>query len=380
LTAKAPFQEVVELIKESGGAALAECFQCGTCSATCPWRDHISFLPRKMFQEARLGLTDFETDVIWRCVTCNKCVQRCPRGVPIIELMRALRRAVVGMGIAETPVALSSALRNLSAAGNPMGAAAQDRNAWAAGLGIKGFDVSTEYLFIPCCYTAFDPAMKNVGRSTAGVLSAAGVDFGILEGISCCGESARKAGDEELFKQLAGVNIQLFKECGVRKIVVNSPHCYHTLVNEYPELDGRFEIVHTSQLMAQLVDQGRLPLPSAITGKTTYHDPCYLGRHNGIYDEPRRLIAASGAELVEMEPARADSLCCGGGGGRIWMETPRSERFCEERLKQAAATGVDTLVTACPYCLSNFSDSALSQSLSKTFSVIDISELIARAL
>ncbi|MEL7562121.1 (Fe-S)-binding protein [Dehalogenimonas sp. 4OHTPN] len=380
MTARAPFQEVVELIKESGGSALAECFQCGTCSATCPWRDYISFLPRKMFQEARLGLTGFESDAIWRCVTCNKCVQRCPRGVPIIELMRALRRSVIGMGIAEAPAALSGALRNLSAARNPMGEAGENRNAWAENLGVKAFDEATEYLLFPCCYTAFDPAMKNIGLSTARVLSAAGVDFGILEGISCCGESARKSGDEELFMQLASGNIQLFKDSGVRRIVVNSPHCYHTLVNEYPELDGSFEIIHTSQLMARLVDQGRLLLPAAITGKITYHDPCYLGRHNDIYDEPRRLIAASGAELVEMEPAGTDSLCCGGGGGRIWMETPRSERFCEERLKQAAATGADTLVTACPYCLSNFRDTALNLSLSENFSVIDISELIARAL
>lgn len=380
MTARAPFQELADLIKESGGGTLAGCFQCGTCSATCPWRDYISFLPRRMFQEARLGLTDFESDALWRCVTCNKCVQRCPRGVPIIELMRALRRSVIGMGIAEAPPQLSCALRNLSATGNPMGEAAGCRNAWAESLGIKIFETSTEYLFFPCCYTAFDPVMKNVGCSTVKVLSAAGVDFGILHGISCCGESARKSGDEELYKQLACANIQLFKDNGVRKIIVNSPHCYHTLVREYPELDGRFDVVHTSQLMAKLVDQGRLPLPANIASKITYHDPCYLGRHNSVYDEPRRLIEATGAELVEMEIAGANSLCCGGGGGRIWMETSRNERFCEERLKQAAATGADTLVTSCPYCLSNFKDTVLNQSLSESFSVIDISELVARAL
>jgi Fe-S oxidoreductase len=371
---------VAELINESGGEALKDCYQCGTCSATCPWRDYVTFLPRRMFQEAKLGLADFESDAIWRCVTCNKCVQRCPRGVPIIELLRAMRRSVIGMGIAEAPAALSGALRNLSAAGNPLGEGAENRNAWAEGLGIKTFDAATEYLFFPCCYTAFDPAMKNVGRSTASVLSAAGVDFGILEGVACCGESARKAGDEDLFKQLAGGNTRLFNDSGVRKIIVNSPHCYHTLTTEYPELGGRFEVVHTSQLIAQLIDEKRLSLSGNAVGKITYHDPCYLGRHSGIYEEPRRLLAATGAELVEMDPSGADALCCGGGGGRIWMETPRSERFCEERLKQAAATGAGTLVTACPYCLSNFKDTALNQSLSDSVEILDISELVARAL
>ncbi len=376
-----PFQEVADLIKESGGEALNGCYQCGTCTATCPWRDYVSFLPRRMFEEARLGLTDFESDAIWRCVTCNKCVERCPRGVPIIDLMRALRRSVVGMGIAEAPSALSGALRNLSATGNPMGEAAENRNAWADGLGIKPFDASTEYLFFPCCYTAFDPGMNNVGKSTAKILAAAGVDFGLLDGVVCCGESARKAGDEALFQQLAGGNAGLFKETGVKKIIVNSPHCFHTLKNEYLQLDARFEVIHTSQLLANLIADGRLKLSTTIDHKVTYHDPCYLGRHNGVYEEPRRLInSVPGSTIIEMEMNKAESLCCGGGGGRIWMETPRSERFCEERLKQAIATGADTLVTGCPYCLSNFKDSGLSQSLAGTFSIIDISELIAQAL
>ncbi len=378
---QSPFQEVADLIKESGGEALKGCYQCGTCSATCPWRDYISFLPRRMFEESRLGLTDFESDAVWRCVTCNKCVERCPRGVPIIDLMRALRRSVIGMGIAEAPTALSAALRNLSATGNPMGEAAEYRNAWADGLGIKPFDGSTEYLFFPCCYTSFDPGMKNVGKATAKTLAAAGVDFGLLNGVVCCGESARKSGDEALFQQLAGSNAGLFKENGVKKIIVNSPHCYHTLKNEYPELDAHFEVIHTSQLFAEVIADGRLKLSIANDRKVTYQDPCYLGRHNDIYSEPRRLIAGvAGVTLVEMESNKSDSLCCGGGGGRIWMETPRPERFCEERLKQAVATGVDILVTACPYCLSNFKDSGLNQSLPETFSIIDISELFAQAL
>ncbi|MEN8614124.1 (Fe-S)-binding protein [Dehalogenimonas sp. THU2] len=378
---QAPFTEVAELIKESGAEALDRCYQCGTCSATCPWRDYISFLPRRMFEEARLGLTDFEIDNVWRCVTCNKCVQRCPRDVPIIDIMRALRRAVIGMGIAEAPAPLAGALRNLSATGNPMGESADTRNAWAQGLDIKTFDAATEYLFFPCCVTAFDPALRNAVRSTAEVLTAAGVNYGVIENVVCCGESARKAGDEALFQQLAGGNTTLFSENKVTRIIVNSPHCYHTLKNEYPELGSRFEVIHTSQLLADLLAAGRLKFQSHVNRKITYHDPCYLGRHNGVYQEPREVIGAvPGVELVELQPGRAESLCCGGGGGRIWMETPRAERFSENRIQQAAATGADTLVTACPYCLSNFKDSGLNQPLPDGFSILDISELIIQAL
>ncbi|PPD58924.1 (Fe-S)-binding protein [Dehalogenimonas etheniformans] len=377
---KSPFREVADLIKEAGGEALGQCYQCGTCSATCPWRDYISFLPRRMFQEARLGLTDFESDSVWRCVTCNKCVQRCPRSVPILDLMTALRRSVIGMGIAETPTALAATLRNLSAVGNPSGEPAEARNAWSEGMRISRFTSATEYLFFPCCVTSYDPAMKNVARATAKVLSAAGVDFGILEGAVCCGESARKAGDEALFQQLAGKNTSLFNEKGVRKIIVNSPHCFNTLTRDYPEIDAHFEIVHTSQLFAELIREGRIKLSKNAERTVTYHDPCYLGRHSGIYDLPRNTIADIGANLVEIEPAKADALCCGGGGGRIWMDTPRDERFCEERLKQALLTGADTLITACPYCLSNFKDTALNQSVTDQIAIMDLSELIAEAL
>jgi Fe-S oxidoreductase len=223
--------------------------------------------------------------------------------------------------------------------------------------------------------------MKNAAMSKVRVLSAAGVNFGILNGVVCCGESARKAGDEALFQQLASSNAHLFNENGVKKIIVNSPHCFHTLVHEYPEINARFEVIHTSQLLQRLFREGRFKLSNSVRSTVTYHDPCYLGRHNGIYEDPRTLIRAiPGVELLEMESTRAESLCCGGGGGRIWMETPRDERFCEDRLKQSFATGADALVTACPYCLSNFKDSALNQSVPDNFAIMDIGELIAQAL
>ena len=376
-----PFPEVADLINENGGESLRLCYQCGSCSASCPWRDYTSFLPRRMFKEAQHGLINFENDAIWRCVTCNKCVERCPRGVSIIDIMRALRRAIIGMGIAEPPSALASALRNLTATGNPMGEAPENRNSWAEGLDIKAFDAATEYLFFPCCVTTYDPAIRNSIVATVKVLTAAGLNFGIIDGSVCCGESVRKAGDEALFKQLAGTNTALFAGAKVKKIIVNSPHCYHTFINEYPETGGCFEVIHISQLMARLMANGQLKLQGGANRKITYHDPCYLGRHNGIYEEPRKVISAiPGVELLEMQPAKSDSLCCGGGGGRIWMETKRAERFSDKRLQQAIDTGAGTLVTSCPYCLSNLRDSSNNQAIPDDFSIIDISECIAQAL
>jgi Fe-S oxidoreductase len=334
-----------------------------------------------MLLEARLGLTDFDSSDIWRCVTCNKCVQRCPRGVPIIDFMRSLRRAVTSLGIAEVPVALSGTLRNLTATGNPMGEAQEKRNDWADGLGIKQFDVETEYLFFPCCVTAYDPTQKNSVRMIADILLKAGINFGILDGLNCCGESVRKCGDEALFQSLVKGNMSAISTHKVTKIIVNSPHCYQAFKNDYPDFGAGFEIIHTTQLLSTLITGGRLTFTKPINGRIVYHDPCYLGRHNNVYDEPRTIIKSlPGTELVEMQGYGPDSLCCGGGGARIWLETPKNERFSDTRLQQALASGANKLVTSCPYCLSNLRDSKLNHALPEDFVILDINELVTEAL
>lgn len=381
MSTKSPFIEVLDLIKENGGEALSQCYQCGTCSASCPWQDYASFLPRRMLMQARLGLTDFESDDIWRCVTCNKCVQRCPRGVRIIEFMRSLRQAVTGMGIAEVPAALAGTLKNLTATGNPMGEARENRNAWAEGLNVRQFDETTDYLFYPCCVTAYDPAQRNSLRAIVKILSKADVSIGILDDVSCCGESVRKSGDETLFQCLATDNITSFASHSVTRIIVNSPHCYHTLKKDYSELGGKFEVIHTSQIISNLIGNGSLRFTNPINSTIAYHDPCYLGRHNDIYLEPRAIInSLPGIQLIEMPSFGPNSLCCGGGGARIWLETPRNERFSDTRLQQALTSGAQQLVTNCPYCFSNFKDSGLNQDLPEDFAVLDINELIAEAL
>jgi Fe-S oxidoreductase len=210
----------------------------------------------------------------------------------------------------------------------------------------------------------------------------AGISFGILGNEqSCCGESIRKTGNEELFKNLVRSNADVFNKAGVTKIVVSSPHCYHTLKNEYPELGAQFEVVHSSQFVAELIKDKKIQLTKEFKKKVTLHDSCYLGRHNNIYEEPRNVLnSIPGLELVEMLNNRKDGLCCGGGGGRIWAETKKNERFSDIRVRQAIDAGADTLATACPYCMANFEDSVLSMDKSSVLQVKEIVELVADAI
>ena len=208
------------------------------------------------------------------------------------------------------------------------------------------------------------------------------MDFGILgPKENCCGESVRKAGNEALFKRLARENIKTFIENGVKKILVSSPHCYNAFKNEYPEFRVNFEVVHISQYLAELIAEGRLALTKEYGKRVTYHDPCYLGRHNGIYDEPREVLRrVPGLELREMAESRENSLCCGMGGGRIWMETAKGERFSDIRLKQAIAVGAEVLATSCPYCITQFEDSRLALKDGEALEIMDITEILQEVM
>ncbi|MGD9549380.1 MAG: (Fe-S)-binding protein, partial [Candidatus Krumholzibacteriia bacterium] len=218
--------------------------------------------------------------------------------------------------------------------------------------------------------------------ATANILNKAGIDFGILgEKENCCGESIRKTGSETVFKNLARENIKTFIDNGVKRILVSSPHCYHTLKNEYPEFMANFEVVHITQYLLELIESGKLELTGSYAKKVAYHDPCYMGRHNGIYDEPRAVLQKiPGLELVELADNRVDSLCCGGGGGRIWMDTPKEERFSDIRLHQAMDVGAQELVTACPYCITNFEESRLNLEVEEVLAVKDITEIVQDVL
>jgi Fe-S oxidoreductase len=379
----ADYKEIVDSIKEKGGEAFKYCYQCGMCDTVCPWNRVRAFSMRKLIRQATFGLTEIENEEIWRCTTCGKCPQRCPRGVGIIEVGVASRRMATEFGVFPNSVKpIRGVSSSLTGEGNPLNEERAKRANWAEGLSVKTFTEGMEILYFPCCYLSYDARLKKVAKATASILNKAGVDFGILGSAEvCCGESIRKTGDEDLFKRLARENIKTFIDNGVKKILVSSPHCYHAFKNEYAEFKVNFEVVHISQYLLELINTGRLEISKEYAKKIAYHDPCYLGRHNGLYDPPREsLKKISGVELKEMPDSRVDSLCCGGGGGRIWMETPKGERFCDLRLEQAVGVGAEILATACPYCITNFEDSRMNREDSDTIAVKDITEIIQEVI
>jgi len=345
----APFKEVLDEIKEAGGDAFKLCFQCGLCDVVCPWNRVRQFSMRKIIREATFGLTEIEGEDIWRCTTCGRCPDRCPRGVKQIELGVSLRRVATEYEVFPASVRSARTARaSLISEGNPLQGEQKKRADWAKDLSVKTFTEGMDVL------------------------------YGILgDKEKCCGESIRKTGSEDVFKSLARDNIKTFIDNGVKKIIVSSPHCYHTLKNEYPEFMVNFEVVHISQYLFELMNEGRLKLDGEYGKKVTYHDPCYMGRHNDIYDEPRDVLKkVPGLELIEMVDFRKDSLCCGGGGGRIWMDTPKGERFSDLRLEQAKEVGAEVLVTACPYCITNFEESRLNLEYDDVLEIKDIVEIV----
>ncbi len=379
----APFIEVIDEIKAAGGEVFKLCFQCGLCDVVCPWNKVRTFSMRKIIREAAFGLSEVEGEDIWRCTTCGTCPAQCPRGVKQIDVSVALRRLAAEYEMFPASVKPARTARaSLISEGNPLQGERGKRADWAKGLSIKPYAEGMEALYFVGCYFSYDPRMKKVAQATVNILKQAGVNFGILgEKENCCGESIRKTGSEKVFKKLAKENIKTFIDNGVKKIVVSSPHCYHTFKNEYPEFMVNFEVLHMNQYVLELIDAGRLEFSGEFEKTVTYHDPCYLGRHNGIYDEPRDLLnKVAGVSLVEMAACGKNSLCCGGGGGRIWMDTPQEERFSDIRLKQAEATGAQILATSCPYCITNFEESRLNLEYEDVLEVKDITEIINEIL
>mgnify|MGYP000106122422 CR=1 FL=1 len=375
----APLQEVIEEIKQSGGEAFKMCFQCGLCDSVCPWNRFRDFSMRKLVREATFGLTEIDGEDLWLCTTCGRCPERCPRGVQQVDSGVALRRIANEYEVfPKTAKPLRTIRGSLISEGNTLSGERGNRADWAEGMSVKPFAGDMEILYFPGCYPSFDPRMKKVARATAQILNKAGVNFGILgEKESCCGESIRKTGAEELFVKLAKENIKTFIDQGVSKILVSSPHCYHTFKNEYPDFMVHFEIVHTSQYLFELIQTGRLEIGKEYNKTITYHDPCYLGRHNNILEEPREVLkSVPGIGFNELFESKSESLCCGGGGGRVWMETDKQQRFGALRLQQALDVGAEELVTCCPYCITMFEDSRITMEIEDKIVIKDITEII----
>ncbi|MBN2358756.1 MAG: (Fe-S)-binding protein [Deltaproteobacteria bacterium] len=381
MAAATPFIEVADAIVECGGKDLTLCYQCATCTGSCPWGYVEPLNMRRLIHLAQLGLEGYEGEDLWRCTTCGTCTDRCPRGVAIIDLVRAIRGMMGETGL--IPQTLRSAVGSVRANGNPWSGERKERNAWAEKLEVPRFDASQhEYLLFGCCMPSYDPRSRKVVQAATKVLRAAGVRFGVLgSDESCCGEAVRKIGSEEVFGSLVASNGGLFTAHGVKKVIALSPHCYHTFKNEYPEQGVKVEVIHISELLAELIGSGKLTPSKPLDATVTYHDPCYLGRHNGIFDPPRQVLQAiPGITFKEMIRIRESSLCCGGGGGRMWMETKRGDRFSDLRIPEALAVGATVLATSCFYCISMLEDSRLTSGCEDKIEIRDLTELVAESL
>ncbi len=385
---------------------LYSCTECGRCQDVCPaWNTGKPLSPKLLVMNLRDHLFEkgpellaaqkskvevepvalnpnvIEDEVIWDCTTCGACVQECPVDIEHVDHIVDMRRNLV-MGESRFPQEAGLLLRNLESSSNPWGQPQSDRAAWAKDLGVRILEdggQAPEYLYWVGCAGSFDDRAKKITQAVARVLQKAAVPFAILGPQELCnGDPARRIGNEYLFQTLAEQNVQTLNGKGIRKVIVNCPHCFNTLKNEYPDYGGTYEVIHHTQLFARLIKEGRLRPTEEVDEVLTYHDPCYLGRHNGVYDEPREVLnAIPGLRSTEMPRHRERGFCCGAGGARMWMEERIGKRVNVERTEEAISTGADTMGVACPYCLIMLDDGAKAKGGS--LKVLDVAQLVARA-
>jgi Fe-S oxidoreductase len=386
---------------------LYACTECGRCQAVCPaWNTGKPLSPKLLVMNLRDHLLDegprllrardrgetveasalvpeiVDEEVVWDCTTCGACVHECPVDIEHVDTIVDLRRNLV-MAESRFPQEAGGMLRALESAGNPWGLPQAQRAAWADGLGVRVIgegERAPEYLYWVGCAGSFDDRAKAISRAVVQLLQRAQVSFAVLGPRELCtGDPARRIGNEYLFQTLAERNVETLDQAGVTKVVANCPHCFNTLRNEYPDYGGRYEVIHHSQLLGRLVDEGRLRPSSRVGARVAYHDPCYLGRHNDVYRDPRdALSAVPGVELVEMPRHGERALCCGAGGSRMWMEERIGKRINAERMDEAASTGADAVGVACPYCLIMLDDG--SKARGDGTEVVDIAQVLVRSL
>ncbi len=322
-------------------------------------------------------------DVIWACTNCLACAMVCPVFIPCVDKFLEMRRYLVLME-SSFPQEVQLVFRNMENNSNPWGVGSGLRADWMKGLEVKTMaeDSDIDFLFYVGCAGSFDDRNKRVATSLVKILKASGVKFSVLgteEG--CCGDSARRMGNEYLYQTMVQTNIEVFKNYGVKKIMTMCPHCFNTLKNEYPQFGGQYEVFHYTQFLADLLGSGKLKLKKPLEKVITYHDSCYLGRGNEVYEEPRRVLRAiPGLKLVEMERNRIRSFCCGAGGGRMWMEEKLGTRINQLRTDQAFQTKASLVGTACPYCLTMIGDGIKEKGLEESLAALDLSELVVQAM
>ncbi len=366
------------------------CTECGRCQDACPaWTTGKLLSPKLVIMglrdsvlagaEGPLVPNAVPEESVWDCVTCGACVQACPVSIEHIDHIVDLRRHLV-MVESSFPAESEPMLRDIERASNPWGHPQAQRADWAADLDVRVLepgDPAPEYLYWVGCASSFDDRARRTAQSTAKLLRAAGVDFAILgPRESCTGDPARRMGNEYVFQAFAEQNVQTLNEVGAAKVVTGCPHCFNTLANEYPDFGGRYDVIHHSELLASLVREGRIAPSRAVAGEITYHDSCYLARHNDVLEGPRELVSAVG-KPVEMSRSRKSTFCCGAGGAHMWMEE-RAKPINEERVREAAGTGAETLAVACPFCNVMLDDGV--QSAGAEMRVVDVATLLAESL
>ncbi len=394
---------------------LATCTECGRCQSHCPAFNTGKPLSPKLFitdlrdawyasargtpppasywpqeggaqqappEDGRLLDWSVREETLWSCTTCGACVEECPVLIEHVPAIVDMRRSLV-LEESRLPKEARTALESIEQRGNPFGMAQQARMRWAEGLDVPRLadHPDAEFLYWVGCATAFDESNWSIARALVAVLKAAGVSFAVLgEEEICNGDPARRLGNEYLFQMQAQQVVERLGRRSVKKVIASCPHCFNTLAREYPDLGGNYEVVHHSQLLMELLDQGRIRLEHPLArGRLTYHDPCYLGRWNGEYEAPRRLLRSiPGVELVEMSRSRNHAMCCGAGGGRLFMEEKRGPRINRVRVDQAGATGAETAALACPFCATMFQEGIRSQDLSLEAS--DLAVLVAESM
>jgi Fe-S oxidoreductase len=334
--------------------------------------------------ESPSPLLDFAItpSAVWACTACGACIEICPVGnEPMFDIMDIRRDLVLTQ--ADFPGELQGAFRGMENAGNPW-QVGESRMKWAEGLDVATVEETDnfEVLYWVGCAGSFEPRAQKIARALVRVLNAAGVKFAVLgDAESCTGDTARRAGNEYLFYEMAKANIETLNEVHPPRILVTCPHCLHTIGKEYPQFGGNYDVVHHTTFLNELIQAGRLKLTGEGRTNVTFHDPCYLGRHNGEYDAPRYALGAAGAAVTEMERTRNGSFCCGAGGAQFWKEEEHgTARVNLTRYAEAKATGAETLATGCPFCMRMFADARQDESMNGGPEVKDVVEIIAERL
>jgi len=369
------------------------CVECGRCQAACPaYLAGTALSPKQIIVKLKRHLHGelpgpihgnlIQADELWACTTCMACVQECPAFIDIVDTIIDLRR-YLALSEGALPSTAPQSLQNIQRAGNPWGLPAGDRLAWAEGLDVPRLQlgVEVEYLYWVGCSASYDRRNQAIARSVVKILKAAGVSFGVMQEERCHAEVGRRLGEEYLYQTVQQENIEAINRYRFQKVITHCPHCFNTIKNEFPQFGGVYEVLHHSVVIDQLIASGRITPKKRLDATVAFHDSCYLGRYNGIMEAPRSAArAVPGLKLVELPRNRERGLCCGGGGGHMWMEIPSKKRVNVIRVEEALAVKPDVVATACPFCLAMVDLGRKVAGAEERLQVKDISELVAESL